>query len=233
MVNKTNVLHYGSLEIPYEIYRSNRKTLEISVLPDMRVVLRAPTDVDLFEIHKKAEKRRRWIVKQIRFFEQFHPRTTARKYISGETFLYLGRQYKLKIIRGERNVALKDGIMIVSVDNHNNAKQYLKDWYRSKAMLFFPKIIEKHFSYFAGKGYEKPKIKIRDMVSHWGSLSKKNTLTLNPRLVQASKYLFEYVIVHELCHLVFADHNSKFYNLLEERLVDYQQRKQKLELFLS
>jgi predicted metal-dependent hydrolase len=73
------------------------------------------------------------------------------------------------------------------------------------------------------------RLQIRDMKTRWGSLSKGGILTLNIKLIAAPKECIEYVVVHELCHLKYPNHDKKFYRLLETRLPDWEKRKQKLE----
>ena len=98
MTRESHCLRYGEREIRYEIVRRRRKTLEIAVTPDGSVVVVAPLDAPLNAIEAKLKKRAAWITRQQRYFSQFLPRTPERRYIAGETHLYLGRQYRLKVI---------------------------------------------------------------------------------------------------------------------------------------
>jgi len=87
-------IQFGSRKIDYFIEYSNRKTLGIIVTPEMEVLVKAPNDSTLDKIKEKLIKKAPWIIKQQGFFLSFHPKTTKRKYISGETHLYMGRQYR-------------------------------------------------------------------------------------------------------------------------------------------
>lgn len=101
---------YGGGEIPFQLAFSKRKSLEISVHPDKSVVVKAPEGTDREAIEAKVKKRARWIKRQIRYFDQFDPRTPSRKFVSGESHLYLGKKYRLKIEIGiDSGVALKAG----------------------------------------------------------------------------------------------------------------------------
>ena len=91
-------IEYGQQVIEFSIVRRERKTLEIAVEPDMSVVVAAPLDAPIAAIETKVRRRAAWISRQRRFFAQFLPRTPQRVFISGETHLYLGRQYRLKVI---------------------------------------------------------------------------------------------------------------------------------------
>ena len=84
------LLNCGKANITYRLHRSNRKSLEIAVHPDKRIVVRAPERLSVGMIEDKVCKRARWIKKQIDYFNQFEPRTPARQYVGGESHRYLG-----------------------------------------------------------------------------------------------------------------------------------------------
>ena len=94
---------YGCKTIEYSLFYSKRKTLEISVHPDSTVIVKAPIDSDILLIEQKINKRARWILRQLNYFKQFTPKTPERCYINGETHLYLGKQYRLKLGQGDNS----------------------------------------------------------------------------------------------------------------------------------
>lgn len=223
---------YGNKDIFYTVYRSNRKTLEIAVYPDLRVVLTAPLHTDNEVLQQRVTKRKRWILKQIRYFEQFLPRTSDRQYLSGETHFYLGKQYRLKIIESqEHKVLLKGGRIEVNCPLYNKIviSTMLNSWYRDHARNFIQKILERNFLYFEKKGYVKPNIVIKHMDNRWASMSKNGVLTVNPRVIRAPRSCIEYVVLHELCHLVVMGHDNDFFELLHSLLPDWSTRKDLLE----
>lgn len=238
MTKSKHFITYAGKSIPFHLSYSNRKVMEISVRPDGRVVVKAPlgTNKDLIErcIHKRAY----WINRQLRHFEQFEPRTPKRRFIGGESHLYLGRKYRLKIRRSEtKKVSLTHGYFhIASPDTApEQVAKLLNEWYRRKAEICFSRALEKcwHSHRFPKKGVEKPTLKIRTMKTRWGSLSKRGGVTLNLELVKAPVECIEYVVVHELCHLFHPNHGKAFHNLLEKCLPDWQKRKHKLETIMS
>jgi len=104
----TSAIQFGSKQIYFQLEYSSRKSLGITVKPDLSVLVKAPADISLEKVKEKLRKKAPWIIRQQSFFLYFHPRTPARKYISGETHLYLGRQYRLKIIQNNfESVKLK------------------------------------------------------------------------------------------------------------------------------
>jgi hypothetical protein len=229
-------IRYGRQEIGYEAFFAQRKTMEIAVHPDGSVVVKAPLETSKEVIEERLGKRAKWVLKQIDFFRQFDPRTPPRQYLSGETHLYLGRRYRLKVQQGEKEgVKLTRGILYAtlgSVDSPETVKRLLSDWYRARAEDKFKESLFRCLATFRKLGYSEPKLKIRHMKTRWGSLSPRGTLTLNPALIKAPRECIDYVITHELCHLKYKHHGPEFYQLLERVMPDWQKRKHRLELAL-
>ncbi|SMG63289.1 metal-dependent hydrolase [methanotrophic bacterial endosymbiont of Bathymodiolus sp.] len=231
----TYSITYGGGEIPFHLSFSKRKSLEISVHPDKSVFVKAPEGTERLAIEEKVKKRARWIKRQIRYFDQFDPRTPSRKYVSGESHLYLGKKYRLKIEQGSENsILLKSGFFMATSDSGKpeHIESILNDWYRAKASLYLTKSFEECWAKFKLNNISKPTVKIMKLKKRWGSLSKNKTLSLNLDLIKAPKECIEYVIIHELCHLVHHNHSPEFYRILERSLPDWVKRKHKLEMAL-
>lgn len=229
-MNELGVVKYGDREIAYAVEFCRRKTLEISVMPDSAVQIRAPQGASLDAIAQKVQKKASWIVEKQDWFAKFPKAPPPRQYLGGETHLYLGRHYRLKIEKGkERSVKIDGGfIRVVSADVRPAiVKKLLDEWLRNKAKAQFKKIFDDCIKKYAKS--VAPRLQIRDMKTRWGSLSKGGILTLNIKLIAAPKECIEYVVVHELCHLKYPNHDSKFYRLLDTRLPDWERRKNKLE----
>lgn len=226
---------YGGGEIPFQLEFSKRKSLEISVHPDKSVFVKAPEGTHHDAIEARVKKRARWIKRQIHYFDQFDPKTPSRKYVSGESHLYLGKKYRLKIVLGTDNdVVLKAGFFWVTstYGKPENVESLLSGWYREKADFYLNKVFSECWEKFKRPNSDKPNIKIMKLKKRWGSLSKSGTLTLNRDLIKAPKECIEYVIIHELCHLDYHHHGPEFYRLLESSLPDWVRRKHKLEMVL-
>jgi len=236
MSRMSDSITYGRESIPFDVLFVDRKSMEIAVHPDSRVVVKAPVGTGMANIKSRLVKRARWIKHQISYFSQFSPRTPARQYVGGESHLYLGRQYRLKIQMGKiSQVKLVHGYFWVTVNDDpapERVKRLLEKWYADKAKERFNEVFEKYLPEFERQGLPAPSIMIRRMKTRWGSLSPNGTLTLNVELIRAPKECIEYVITHELCHLKHRQHDAAFYRLLEQRMPDWQKRKHKLELAL-
>lgn len=227
-------IQFGSKQIDYQIEYSERKTLGITVTPDMDVLVKAPNDSTISKIEEKLKKKAPWIIKQQSFFLAYHPKTTERKYISGETHLYLGRQYLLKVEKNEKeSVKLKGKFIEVKTPDKTRVKQLVNNWYldhaRSKFQAIALPIIEKFKKYKV----QPSSIVLREMPTRWGSCTPKGKIILNPELIKAPKGCIEYVIVHELCHLIHHDHTQKFMDLQTKEMKDWEKWKTKLERLLA
>jgi zinc metalloprotease len=220
------------MNTPYELYYTDRKTLGIKVYPDTSVKVFAPIDTDLPIIEQHLKAKRKWIEKQQRSFRSYLPVTPARQYIGGESFLYLGKQYMLKIESSTaEEVKLYQGRLVVKTLNPDatHIKKLLQQWYIARATILFNKLFEEQFYLFKRFGLEKPILQIKKMEKRWGSCTPQQKIILNPELIKAPIVCINYVILHELCHLVHHNHSKAFYRLLENFMPDWQKYKQLLE----
>jgi predicted metal-dependent hydrolase len=228
-------LTYGRDTIRYEVrFVESRRTLSIEVHPDSRVLVCAPTGCPQAVIAERVRKRARWISRQLTEFEGYRPRTPARQYISGESHLYLGRQYRLKLLAGDKaGVKCARGQLLVSLPGEPDparVKAVLHRWYLDRARTVFSDVLDGSLRHF--KGAQRPRLIVRTMQSRWGSLSRAGTMTLNVNLVRAPRPCIEYVVTHELCHVKHRDHDAHFFKLLGQVMPDWDQRKRRLETAL-
>lgn len=178
-------IEYGRTRIDFRIVRRRRKTLEIAVEPDASVVVAAPLDAPIGAIAVKVRKRAAWIRRQQRFFSQFMPRTPERRYVAGETHLYLGRQYRLKVVQGGRpGVEMIRGFIIVHSREPRRpevTRRLVERWYHRRARATFAERLEASLSRFPDPEAFRPKgLIVRRMAKRWGSLSPGGTAAAQP-----------------------------------------------------
>lgn len=228
---------YGRRVIEYEVFHAERETISIAVHPDQTVEVTAPVGTVHEDVHRRVVRRARWISGRLDYFEQFSPRTPPRSYVSGETHLYLGRRYRLKVAPGEAGrVRLFGGRLLVETvaSEPEAVKAALQRWYADKARERLTERFEACWERFDPVGgREEPAVRVRRLRSRWGSLSKNRCLTLNVDLVRAPRECIDYVIYHELCHLEHQHHGPAFRALLERLLPDWERRKHRLEMTLA
>ena len=226
---------HGEETIRYEVrFLVSRRTLAIEVHPDSRVLVRAPLDCPPAVIAERVQKRARWICRQLAQFERYRPRTPARQYVNGESHLYLGRQYRLKVVPADMaGVTVTRGQLLVSLPGElhpERVKALLRRWYLDRARSIFGEVLHASLGHF--KDSEPPRLAVRSMQTRWGSLSPAGTMTLNVNLVRAPRACIEYVVTHELCHTEHRSHDAQFLRRLGKLMPDWEQRKARLEAAL-
>ncbi len=234
MTNVTQRVQYGDETIEYTLAYSARKTLGISVDPDLRVTVTAPLGSDLAAVEAKVRQRAPWILRQQRELELYLPHTPPRRYVSGETHRYLGRQYRLKVEESGQQperVKLARGalhVWVATPADTQRVRQLVEDWYEKQAQRVLYERLLALLPRFKPFELGEPQLTIRTMENRWGSCTDAGAITLNLKLVQASKPCIDYVIVHELCHLVEHNHGRSFYQLLDRMLPDWRARRRQL-----
>jgi predicted metal-dependent hydrolase len=226
-------VRYGKRKITYSVQRVNRRTLEIAVLPDGRVAVKAPLKAKASKVADKVLKRARWILRQQEYFSKFNPRTPGRTYCPGETHLYLGRPYRLRVHAAKRErLVLGRGTILVETKGESKrglVRTIMQEWYRAKAYQVFEEVIDKYYPRLGLGKILRPRLHVRRVSKRWGSLAASGTLTLNLDLIRAPRICIEYVVAHELCHLHHPNHGKAFYARLGEMMPDWKIRKERLE----
>jgi predicted metal-dependent hydrolase len=228
---------YSAHTFDYTAEYSDRATMAITVFPDGGIRVIAPRETSQEEVERRLRKRARWLIRQLLHFEQFRPRAPERRYVGGETHIYLGRQYRLKLRSGAQEaVKLKAGFLHVTARDHRQkraVKQLVCAWYRDRGRTKITERFAAISARFVTMGCRPPDPIFRAMPRRWGSWSRRGRITLNPDLIRAPTRCIDYVITHELVHLIHPHHGAAFYELLEALMPDWRSRKQRLERILS
>ncbi|MCK9300262.1 MAG: M48 family metallopeptidase [Bacteroidales bacterium] len=228
-----DIVQYGNTDIHYSVVYSERKTLGIVVHPDGSVIVKAPIGILKEKVSEKVKKRASWIIKQQNFFKSFGKKMPQRRYISGESHLYLGRQYRLYVKEGKPNsVSFKGRCFEIVCTSKDKAESLMTAWYKERAKVKFAEIAEPIIQQFKKYGVEPKSLYIQAMENRWGSCTAKQKIILNTELIKAPKPCIEYVITHEMCHLLHKNHTKAFYELLTNEMPDWEKWKNKLERML-
>lgn len=227
-------LQYGDRTISYFLEFRKRKTMGITVTPDAKVIVKAPIGSPITRIEQKLENRASWILKQQSYFLRFYPRIQEPEYRGGESHLYLGRQYRLRVaIEKTNEVRFTGREIIVAHTSRSTVKSVLTTWYRSRAKEKFAEIAEPWIKQFEKHGVQPHSIFIQTMPTRWGSCTTNGKIILNPELIKAPKFCIEYVIIHELCHLIHRHHTKAFFQLQAMYMPDWEKWKNKLETLIT
>lgn len=225
---------FGSVEIAFTLIRTPRQRIKITVGPDRQVAVEAPADRDLPDILARVRRRGSWIVRQLEYFRRFQPLPTPRQYVSGETHLYLGRQYRLKLFPADKEgVKLIRGYFQVSVrDQQDKARveHLLTRWFDRHGRAIIAERLARCHAELKRYGVPAPvTIAYRRMAKRWGSCTKTGGVLFNTELAHVPVPCIDYVVAHELCHLKHQNHSLAFYALLSQVMPDWRQRKERLE----
>jgi predicted metal-dependent hydrolase len=209
------------------LIRSKRRTLALIVERDGSVTVRAPMKTSTKAILEFVEKHAKWVKRkqaEIRSTIQESPR----QYKVGEHLYYLGRAYPLKVVHdADDPLVLADSFQL-DKSLQENAKDIFRNWYREQART----IIKARVAYFADKFQVTiGRVRITSAQTRWGSCSPKGDLNFSWRLVIASPEVIDYVVVHELAHILHHNHSQRFWNLVENWMPDYRIRKSQLRKY--
>ena len=212
-----------------KIVRKDVKNITLKVRPNGEAILTAPKSASDEHIKFIIQKRAKWIAKKRAFFASF--KTPQKEYASGEDFRYLGRSYRLKVTQSKKEcVKLQRGYLELFVKDKSDLKRkenLIYEWYHEKATLYFFNILQE-FNKIVKQDIKS--VKIRQMKTRWGSCNPyKSYINLNIELIKKPKSCIEYVVFHELVHLLHPDHSKKFYDYLTLYMPDWQKRKEILE----
>lgn len=229
-------VRYGDEVIAFEVREQSgrvQRRIAIHVEPDGRVLVDAPQGVSGQQVLDGVRQRVRWISQQLAGFRAQQVHALPLEYISGESLLYLGRRYRLKvrIEAGAKAEARMRGAFIeVTVPDRDAdlVSSALSGWYRRRAAEVFGARL-KEVAEPLRWVRQLPPTRLQFMTRQWGSCSPAGRLTLNPWLVRAPREAIDYVLLHELCHLKHHDHSPAFYALLRRHMPDWRQRKERLD----
>lgn len=232
-------VQYGNRKIDFEIKQRNRKkTMAIKISPGGEVTVLAPQDLSEDKILAIVQKKAQWIIEKQeavgrRNFE------SAKEFVSGEAYPYLGREYRLKVIRKapgkDERCELVNGRLRVEISQNliyeaekRAIKRALRHWYEARAE---EKITERVAHYSRQIGTKPFYIQIKNQKRRWGSCSHNGFIRFNWKIIMAPLVVLDYVIVHELCHLLYKHHSFQFWQKVQSVLPDYKRRRKLLRQY--
>jgi predicted metal-dependent hydrolase len=213
------------MDFQYEVIKSSRKSVGITISPNCIVKVRIPKRVSLAFVEKLLKERTPWIKAKLAFFQPFLEKKLENK------ISFLGKDFELiyQEVAGKRGVLQSE--KSITVFGGNPSLQFEK-WLLSKALILFEERFNECFTEFSKYfHYTKPILKIRKMKARWGSLSASGVMTLNLHLIRTPLDCIDYVIMHELCHLKHQNHGKSFHLLEETFTPNRKEINQKLKHF--
>lgn len=215
----------SGLGFQVEIIKTDRKKSASIQLKDGQVRVRAPRSLSDKRINDLIKKRAPWIKEKLEEYSN-RPQAITKKYEDGEIFSYLDRNYELKIVEGdEEAVKLKNGCFVVSICKEDfgeniKAQNLLLDWYRDHAFKYLQERTDKFANIIGVSPFS---ISIKNYKSRWGSCSINGAIDYNWKIIQAPKKVIDYVVVHELCHLIEHNHSPKYWSYVEKFMPNWKE----------
>lgn len=205
-------------ELCYQTIRSpKRKKLTITVERDRTISVRAPEETSDEEVQKIVDRKRQWILEKLRHPQKYQnrPHPPGKEVVNGESALFLGREYRIELVETVSGEVEFNNQFLVPAAQQLKRRQVLRDWYVVKAKEVIVPRAELHAREL---GVQFTRSKIVDNRYRWGSCTAIDTLSFNWRLIKAPMFVIDYVVVHEVAHLLEPNHNSRFWGIVKSRI---------------
>jgi len=215
-------------EIPFQVVRSpKRKTASIQI-DGTSVVVRVPMNLSDKSIEEIVQKKSRWIKEKLKFQEEILSRIKSREYVNGESYRFLGEDFYLSVADGKpKRVQLKNGRFVVQIPSDYSTEKKKKHirsqmtkWYREHALTCLNGKVKRFSRVF---GVSPVSVSVKSYKSRWGGCSRDGHLTFNWAVVMAPHRYVDYLVVHELCHLVHMNHSREYWEKVASTIPDYQE----------
>ncbi len=225
-------IKHGQHEINFTVELRNRKTTSIQVHRDRTVRVLAPKFTSGRVLLKQVSERAEWIIKKQLEFSKLPSANPGQGFTEGENVSYLGKLFILHFVSGKPSVHIaNDSLVITAPESYDTdqKKKLLQKWYRKQSEIIFPRRLALCMKAVQAIGIKNtPELKSRVLKRSWGSCSAKGRINLNLELVSAPAECIDYVMLHELCHLIEQNHSPRFYKLVTRVCPDWKSRKKKL-----
>jgi len=234
-VKKTITLN--EREVEYELVRKKVKNINLRIRPDCSVGVSVNSAVSAENIDGFLLSKATVIITALdKYAEIIKYSSPSYSYTTGESFRYLGKELRLKVAEGKKNVTADGVYLYLTLPNTNDTEakaKLIEKWFDNECRELFPVLIENTHNIFRKYDVKLPKLILRDMATRWGSCqTKRGIITLNKRLIETPRECIEYVIMHEFTHFIQPNHSRKFYDLLAVFMPDWKARKATLEKYM-
>jgi predicted metal-dependent hydrolase len=210
------------MELNYKVVFSRRKKLTITVERDRSIVVHAPEGTQAEKIRSVVESRKLWIYEKTHHGQKYDPLPHApgKELVTGESLLYLGRSYRIELVDADGDIQFAQKFLVPR--RFAGKTRVFQNWYRDRAQeRILPRV--RHHAKSLGVVFKEAKI--GDSKYRWGSCTPQNNVILNWRLIKAPMFVIDYVIVHELTHLIEPNHTPRFWNIVKAQIADMDKAK--------
>ncbi|MEX2482546.1 MAG: SprT family zinc-dependent metalloprotease [Gammaproteobacteria bacterium] len=206
------------MDIAYSVKRSAKRTkATITVERDRKIVVHAPTHATDEAIARIVEAKRHWIYEKTRHSQKYsgRPHPPGKELVNGESALYLGRSYRIEFVDNEMECIRFDQRFLIPASHMRHKKGAMREWYIARAK---ERILPRVAKQARELGVSFGQARIVDNRYRWGSCTVRDNINLNWRLIKAPIFVVDYVIAHELAHLLEPNHTPRFWNIVRTQV---------------
>ena len=214
------------MQLDYEIIYSKRKTLGITVERDSRVIVHAPEGMSAEKIEKAVDSKKLWLFEKTQHVQKYPKVKQQKEFVTGGTLLYLGRNYRLEIVSDTLPDIEFHAKFIIGREKQALARELFQQWYETRAK----ERLNLRSRYFAkAMGVSFNRVMVSDLKYRWGSCTPNNNLNFNWRIIKAPSYVIDYLVIHELAHLLESNHTRRFWNIIAVQMPRLQEAREWLK----
>ena len=210
------------MELDYQVIYSDRKTISLIVERDRSVVVRAPNGTPDEKIQQAIKVKKQWLYEKLNHPQKYPAKPVQKEFVTGESLLYLGKNYRLEITDDALPGVRFQSRFYISRSQQPRAGEVLRAWYKARSQEKLPPRIQR---FAEAMGVEHNRILVSDLKYRWASCTPKNNLNFNWRIIKAPLFVVDYLIVHELAHLMEDSHSPRFWYIVAVQVPDYQRAK--------
>lgn len=204
--------------INYTIIRSKRRSVALEISSKAELIIRAPFRIDDSIIKGIIDEKKSWIERKIEEVKKRQRKVVVKKFVADEEFLFLGKKYKLRIVRDQKEKLKFDNGFFLSEKYILKGKELIIKWYKNEAEKYMADRIKEIAN---EHGFSYGKVQITNAKKRWGVCNGKNWIRINWRLIMATDTVIKYVIIHELVHTKIKNHSRLFWNEVSRILPDF------------
>lgn len=221
-------------KLPVVVTRKSMKKVRLKVFPSGEVLLSIPLDTPDQWITDFLNSKQKWVATKLAGFDRTKAIEKEEHIRSGASTRILGKQMIVYVVAAnQKKVVITDkqvSIFTTNPEEQVDIDKQFNNWWQKSSKQYFTEVVDKLYPIIQKHGIDKPKITVKKMSTLWGSCSRKNKqVNLNFYLYKAPRPCVEYVILHEMTHFLYPNHNKEFFDFLTIYMPDWQERKKKLD----
>lgn len=227
---------YKSGEIDVRVKYSARRSIGITVQAYEGAIIRVPYRTSGKLIEQILLDKSKWIKKAVDHYSLVKKLDHDQRFSDGEPIMFMGKNHFLKITRsGKYFVNQSDNIIEVGIDginDHEIVKALLEKWYKTIAKKIFTEMFFELLDKYTDYSFSPTDFTVRTMKKRWGSCTSKGKISISYDLIRLDRIYGEYVITHELCHLIHHNHSAAYYKLLSDVMPQWKQVREELKQYI-